>query len=87
MCDGSDGTDETGGKMVSAMGTGLMANWEVEGKELVALYAIELRTLIRRLVRHRVLPDKESADFVERMSHHPGRMIRRLHYWCTRRRS
>jgi hypothetical protein len=50
---------------VESFGQGEVMAWSMEEKALVAPYAVELRHFIRSLVRDRVLPDKESAEYVE----------------------
>jgi hypothetical protein len=42
-----------------------MTAWTVGDKEQLAPYAVELRHILRRLVQHRVLPEKDSLEFVE----------------------
>jgi hypothetical protein len=47
--------------------------WTIEDKELVAPYAVELRHTPRGLVEHRVLPAKDSAEYVDNEPPRPPR--------------
>jgi hypothetical protein len=51
--------------LVDSLGKGELIAWTMEDKELVAPYAVELRHALRRLVEHRVLPAKGSAEYVD----------------------
>jgi len=51
--------------LVDSLGKGELMAWTIEDKELVAPYAVELRHTPRRLVEHRVLPAKDSAEYVD----------------------
>jgi hypothetical protein len=50
---------------VESFGQGEVLAWGIEENALVVPYAVELRHFIRGLIRDRVLPDKESAEYVE----------------------
>ena len=47
--------------LVDSLGEGQVLAWSLEEKALVAPFAVELRHLIRRLAKHRVLPEKKSV--------------------------
>jgi hypothetical protein len=51
--------------LVNSLEKGELMAWALEDKELVAPYAVELRHTPRRLVEHRVLPVKGSAEYVD----------------------
>ena len=51
--------------LVDSLGQSELLAWSIEDKELVAPYAVELRHTPRRLVEHRVLPAKDSAEYVD----------------------
>jgi hypothetical protein len=72
--------------LVVSLGKGELAAWTVEDKEQVAPYAVELRHPPRRLVKHRVLPGKGPAEYVEDEPPPTGRsrVPRRMGIWNTR---
>jgi hypothetical protein len=48
-----------------SLGKDQVLAWSLEEKALAAPFAVELRHVIRRLAKHRALPDKESVEYLE----------------------